>query len=135
MTRDLKQKLLAGEAIDRREFTSASLMALLAGVTVSVAGCSSDGNGNPMNPSNPGSGDKVGSISANHSHSATITSAQLMAGQAITLNIGDQADHPHTVQISMADLTAIAAGTQVSKTSSQDTSATFGPHSHVVTFN
>lgn len=123
--------------LTRREFTSASVMAMLAGVAVTVTGCSSGGNGNPNGPSNPGGGDGaiVGAISDNHSHTATINSAQVNAGNAFTLDIRGQADHPHTVQITMAELTQIAAGTQVSKTSSQDSSITTGPHSHIVTFN
>jgi len=125
------------DLLNRREFTSATVMALLAGVTVTVTGCSSGGNGNPSGPSNPGGGgdNRVGSISENHGHTASIDSAQLSAGQAITLNIQGDGDHPHTVEISMAELTQIAAGTQVSKTSSQDSSVTTGPHTHVVTFN
>lgn len=134
MTQEQKKALL-----DRREFTSTTIMALLSGVAITVSGCSSGGgDSNPTGPSNPGGGGtgaKVGTISDNHSHTASITQAQIDAGQSITLNIRGTSDHPHTIQISMAELAQIAAGTQVSKTSSVDSSVTTGPHTHVVTFN
>lgn len=124
------------ELLNRREFTSATVMALLGGVTVTVMGCSSGSSNNPMTPSNPGgSGDRTGAVADNHGHTATITSAQVSAGQAITLNIRGTGDHPHTVGISTAELAQIAAGQQVAKTSSVDQSVSSGPHGHTVTFN
>jgi hypothetical protein len=75
-------------------------------------------------------GDKTGSISANHGHVARIAGAELTAGGALSLDIRGSADHPHTVELSAAEVDAIAASQRVSKTSSTDAS-----HSHVVTFN
>jgi hypothetical protein len=115
--------------LDRREFTTATLMALLSGVTVSVVGCDSE------SPTAPNPGDVAGTVTANHQHSAIITDAQLDAGNAVTLDIRGGADHPHTVVLTMPEIGQIAAGQRVSKTSSTDGSATFGTHSHMVIFN
>jgi len=71
-----------------------------------------------------------GNVSANHGHTATVTSAQLTSSSDVVLNIRGSATHPHTVVISMAELSQIAGGTRVTKTSSVDDA-----HSHVVTFN
>jgi cobalamin biosynthesis protein CbiG len=73
----------------------------------------------------------VGTISANHGHSgAVITAAQLASPTGVSLDIRGSADHPHTVILTAADVTAIAGGQRVSKESSTDSA-----HSHTVTFN
>jgi hypothetical protein len=59
-----------------------------------------------------------------------ITAAELTAAGALMLNITGTADHPHTVEVTAADVAAIAANNRVSKESSVDAS-----HSHTVTFN
>ena len=74
--------------------------------------------------------DKVGSVSANHGHSARITGAELTAGGALSLDIRGDADHPHTVQLSADEVEDIAENRRVSKTSSVNSS-----HDHTVTFN
>ena len=74
--------------------------------------------------------DKIGTISSNHGHVARITGAQLAAGGGLSLNIKGTASHPHTVDLSPAEVTSIASGTRVSKTSS-----TTNAHDHIVTFN
>jgi len=125
------------QCISRREFTLAAAMAVLSGVAISVSACGGgDASSSPASPSPTGSGstpggsDKVGSISSNHGHSAVITSAQLGASGGITLNIQGTAGHPHTVALTGADLSAIAANRRVSQESSNDAS-----HTHTVTFN
>ena len=112
--------------IGRREFTAAGIMALLSGVTVMVWGC---GSTTPSSPSATGS-DISGTISANHGHVATITAAQLTAGNAVTLHIQGSATHDHTVDLTAAQIAAAANRQQVSMTSSIDVG-----HSHTVTFN
>ena len=131
------------KAVDRRQFTLASAMAILSGVAITItdAAC----GGSSYSPSSPtptptpvpsptptpsAGGDKVGQVSNNHGHIAKITGAELTAGGAISLNIQGDATHPHTVNLSAADMTAIAANQKVSKESSTDAS-----HSHTVTFN
>jgi len=76
--------------------------------------------------------DKVGAISANHGHSVTLTAAQQQAGQAVTLTftLSTDGSHTHQISLSAAQVTAIAAGTQVTVTSTL-----VNGHTHDVTFN
>lgn len=115
--------------LDRREFTVSSLLAMLSGVAITISGCGGGDDG-PAAPSGGGSGDKTGSITGNHGHSAVITSAQLTAGGQLSLNIQSSADHPHTVELTAAEVVSIRDGRQVAKTSS-----TSQAHNHTVTFN
>jgi hypothetical protein len=122
--------------IDRREFTLAAAMAVLSGVAITVSGCGS-GSNDSASPAAPTSstpaasgGGKTGSISANHGHSAVITSAQLSAGGGITLGIEGTAGHNHTVTLAASEITAMAGNQRVSKESSSDSG-----HAHTVTFN
>lgn len=115
-----------GVRLDRREFTVKSVLALLSGVVITVTGCGSDTPGSP----DPEPGDAVGAISANHGHTAVITSAQLAAPTSITLDIQGSASHPHTVVLTQAEVGQVANGARVSKLSSNDQG-----HNHTVTFN
>jgi hypothetical protein len=114
--------------IGRRKFTAAGVMALLSGVAVTVWGCGSTSS--PSSPSPTTSGDITGTVSANHGHVATITAAQLTAGNAVTLHIQGNATHDHTVSLTASQIASAANRQQVSVTSSTDSA-----HSHVVTFN
>jgi hypothetical protein len=118
--------------VDRREFTLAAALAALSGVTITISGCGGGGGSsaptNPTPPLNPG--DKAGSVSANHGHTAVITAAQLGSPSEVTLDIRGQGDHPHTLTLTASEVTAIAANQRVSKESSSDAA-----HSHTVTFN
>ena len=120
--------------LDRREFTLAAALAALSGVAITISGCGGSGGGSPSAPTSPptssGSGDKTGVIGANHGHVAVITAAQLSAGGGVILNIRGTSDHPHTVELSAAEIGSIAANQRVSKESSTDDG-----HSHSVTFN
>jgi hypothetical protein len=118
--------------LDRREFTLQSAMAILSAATITISGC---GGGSSPAPSpspnpNPGGGDVSGAIDANHGHTASISAATLMAGNAIQLDIRGGADHPHTVSLTAAEVTTIGARQRVAKTSTNDQG-----HSHTVTFN
>ena len=125
----MKNGLDLDVAIGRREFTAGSIMALLGGITVTIAGCSSDSN--PGNPTgNPGTGDKAGSVSANHGHVATVSAAEIMAGNAVLLRIRGSGDHDHTLSLTADEVRAVGAGTRTAKTSSNDLA-----HDHIVTFN
>lgn len=121
-------------ALDRREFTLQSVMAILGAATITVSGCGGGSSPGPTpspNPNpNPGSSDVIGAVAANHGHSAVVTSAQLMAGNSVQLSITGSADHPHTVTLSAAEVTQIAARQRVEKDSTADAG-----HSHTVTFN
>jgi hypothetical protein len=124
--------------IDRRQFTLASAMAILSGVAITItSACGGGSSSSPTSPSTPTptptpapSGDKVGTISDNHGHSAVITGAQLTAGGALLLDIQGSSSHTHTVQLSAAEITSIAGSQRVSKSSS-----TSQGHDHTVTFN
>ncbi len=129
---------LTVRALDRREFTSAALLALLGGVTVTVVGCSDSGSPTQPGPTppNPGGPSSItGTVSINHGHTAVITGAQLSAGGGVTLDISGTADHPHTVDLTAAEVVQIANRQRVTKTASTNPSAIFGPHNHTVVFN
>jgi hypothetical protein len=130
----LPDRLPTGDRLlDRREFTLQFALAVLSGATITVSSaCGGGGGGNPNTPSpNPGGGSGTSaSVSANHGHVATITSAQLSAGNEVTLDIRGSANHPHTVVLTSAQVMQIAARQRVSVESSNDDA-----HTHTVTFN
>jgi hypothetical protein len=107
-------------------------MALLGGVTITMAACGDDGS--PAGPT-PGSTTVTGSVLANHGHAAVVTDAQITAANAVTLTIRGQATHPHTVELSAQEVVQIGNRQRVTKTSSTDDSPDAGVHSHTVTFN
>lgn len=115
-------------SLTRREFTLEGALALLAGVTITISGCGGDSD--PPTAPSPNPGNEVGTISANHGHTAVITGAELSAGNALSLNIQGSAPHPHTVQITAGEVQTIANGQQVTKESSNNDA-----HTHLVTFN
>lgn len=126
---------MAGSStLDRREFTLQAALALLAGASITVAGCGgsgSPGGASPVSGSggNAGAVDVSANISGNHGHAATITAAQISAGNSLTLTITGAADHPHVVELTAADLGRLASGQSVQKDSS-----TMAAHHHVVSF-
>ena len=112
---------------DRREFTIAAVLAMLAGVSITISGC---GKASPAGPSAPAPvADKTGTISSNHGHAAVITSAQLTAANTLSLSIQGTASHNHTLELSAAEVGQIAQGRTVAKESSGTS------HTHTVTFN
>lgn len=122
--------------LGRRDFTLQAALALLSGAVITI-GCGGDNDDvNPAAPAPPAATpppaatDRSGVVSANHGHVATITAAQFTAGNTLSLDIRGGADHPHTVELSAAEVMAIARNERVSKTSSTD-----GFHNHTVTFN
>jgi hypothetical protein len=114
-------------SLTRREFTLEAAMAILAGcvITISDTAC---GSRNPSAPI-PTEPDVNGNVSDNHGHVAVITSFQIMAGNAVALDIRGTATHPHTLSISQGDLTSLRNRQRVTSTSSTDSG-----HSHTVTF-
>lgn len=127
------------KTLGRRQFTLATAMAMLAGVAITITeACGGGGYNSPTSPGTGGtgggngtaSGDKVGTISNNHGHSAVITAARLAQGGELDLDIRGTASHTHTVSLSASDLTEIAGGKVVAHDSSTDSG-----HSHTVTFN
>ncbi|MPZ18498.1 MAG: hypothetical protein GEV06_11375 [Luteitalea sp.] len=122
-------KELVDSLLDRREFNAKTVLALLSGVTITVSAC--DGDDGPTAPSPPGGGgDITGTVSANHGHRAVLEAARLAEGDAFPLDIRGDADHPHTVELTAAEVMRAADGERVSKSSTTDAG-----HTHTVTFN
>lgn len=129
MSNSLEQSRL----FSRREFTLESVLAMLAGVVITVGGCSDSPSSPTPTPGGGGggsTGDVTGDISANHGHAATVTAAQITAAGAVSLNIMFQATHPHTVALTASQVQQIGARQRVSVTSTTEEA-----HSHTVTFN
>jgi hypothetical protein len=138
MSRPMEVLMPEQKTLGRREFTVASAMAVLSGVAITLTACGGDSS-SPSAPSpaptpppadGGGSSDVAGAVSSNHGHTAVITSAQITAGDELSLDITGSSNHPHTVVLSAAELQQIGAGERVSKESSVDAA-----HSHTVTFN
>jgi hypothetical protein len=115
--------------LSRRQFTRESVLAMLAGVTITITGCGDDDDDNPTGPTTS-SGDFTGTVSANHGHEARVLAAQITAAGAVNLDIRGNADHPHTVALTAAQVVQIGNRQQVVVTSTTDNA-----HQHTVTFN
>ena len=116
--------------VTRREFTLQSALALLATCAITIDGCGGYKSPNSPTPTpTPTVNDVTGTISANHGHAATITAAQITAANAISLNIQGTASHPHTVEVSQADLNSLKNRQAVTRDSTNNSG-----HSHSVTF-
>ncbi len=115
---------------DRREFTLAAMLAVLGGVSITISGC--DSSSSPAMPSAPATQpvtDKNGVIANNHGHVAMITSAQLISGGALLLNLQGTASHNHTLELSTDEVAQIRDGRTVAR------QCTGTSHTHMVTFN
>ena len=118
------------DQIDRRTAIELAML-MLGGAVITISGCGGGGSSNPMNPTPPaGNGDKAGTISANHGHVATITAAQLTAGNGLTLDIRGSSAHTHAVVLSGTEVVQVRDGGRVAKVSSSGDG-----HTHNVTFN
>ena len=124
--------------LTRREITVESILALLAGVNITVSGCGSGSSSSPTSPTpttatppaTTTTQDVNGAISANHGHVATVTSAQITGANAVSLNIQGTATHNHVVSLTADQIRMIGARTQVAVQSTNDQG-----HQHLVTFN
>ena len=117
-------------AVTRREFTVQSALALLSTCIITIDGCGGSKNPNTPTPTpTPTVADINGTISGNHGHAATVTAAQITAGNAISLDIQGGATHPHTVTLSQADLGTLKNRQAVSRDSTNNNG-----HTHTVTF-
>ena len=113
--------------LTRREFTLESALAILAAATITITGCGDDDDGPDNGPSGQG---EVGTISANHGHTVTLSTAQITAGGALQLTLTTGNGHTHTIDLTAAQVVAIGQNQQVSVTST-----TNDAHNHTVTFN
>lgn len=125
----------------RRKFLGTLTGALAAGLVVQILGCTEDpqygagpapANGCPQPGGLAKSAlDRSGSVSSNHGHVATVTTAQQDTGTAFNLSIQGSAGHNHTLALTAQDLSNLKAGAQLVKTTvSNDGTG----HSHTVTF-
>ena len=114
------------DGMDRREFTGRALLAMFAGVTVTISGCGSDNGTEPSPPVT----DKTGTIANNHGHTATITAAQQTAGGGVTLNIQGTSSHDHVLVLSKSEVEWIKGGLQMAKDCEMNRS-----HQHTISFN
>ena len=112
--------------LTRREFTLESALAILSAATITITGCGDD-DGPDSGPSGQG---EVGSISANHGHSVSISAAQITAGGALNLQLSSGNGHTHTIDLTAAQVVAIGQNQQVSVVSTTNEA-----HNHTVTFN
>lgn len=116
------------DGITRREFSLEAALALLSTCIITLDGCGS-GYKSPTSPTPTPVTDVTGSISANHGHTAVIAAAQITTGAAISLDIRGTASHPHTVEVSQAELTTLKNRQAVTKDSTNNNG-----HTHTVTF-
>jgi hypothetical protein len=126
---------MESDSLDRREFTVQSALALLGGVTITITGCGGGGYSSRSPSGGTSSSNVFGTISDNHGHQAVITSAQLTTGGGLSLDIRGQADHPHAVDLTAAEVSQIRNGQTVAKASTNTASASYAMHGHVVTFS
>ena len=112
--------------LTRREFTLESALAILSAATITITGCGDDDEPD----TGPSGQDEVGTISENHGHSVSITSAQITAGNALTATLSTGNGHTHTISLTAAQVVQIGQNQRVSVTSTTDAG-----HSHTVTFN
>ena len=112
------------ETLDRR-----SLVALLAGATITIVGCGSDSDsGNPA--SSTRMADVMGEITNNHQHLARLGGPQIAAGQQVTISIRGNATHDHDVAFTADEVQRLRGGEKVTKGSS-----TTDGHQHAVIFD
>jgi hypothetical protein len=128
---------IAPDLLERRDFTMQLILAVLSSATIVVSeACGSSGSdpspvgGGGNGGGGGGDGSVSGTISGNHGHVATITAAQLTAGNAVALDITGSASHSHSVSLSAQDILDVAARKTVAKASSTNSG-----HDHTVTFN
>ena len=135
MTEFIERVPRRGTPLGRREFTLEAALAILAGCIITITdACGSSSSTTSPSSTTAAAADITGVIGTNHGHAGVIAGAQITAGNAVALNIQGTAAHPHTVSLTQADMTTLKNRQTVSTTSSTDASATFGLHSHSVTF-
>ena len=74
-------------------------------------------------------------ITSNHGHTITISTADLDSTSSRTYSIAGTANHDHTITLSPTQLAQLKAGDQVVVTSTVTDAVPYGPHSHDVAIN
>ena len=123
--------------MDRKTFIEKSLAVLLIALPAySLVNCSSsdDSSGGPEeNPNNQGESDctdngTLSSISANHGHTLTVSSADVQAGAARTYSIQGSSSHDHMVTLTAANFASLQNNNSITVNSTNDDG-----HTHSVT--
>jgi len=127
----MKNDSISNPSVDRRDFVLGSLLAMLGGVTITISSSACSSSSSPTAPTPPPA-DKAGEITSNHGHAAVVTSAQQLAGGAISLNIQGTASHNHVVELTADQVNQIRDGQKVSNDCSRSNGT---GHYHTVTFN
>jgi hypothetical protein len=127
------------EHIGRRQFSITALALLGGATIAIGCGGASNPPTSPTPPPTPtpSEGQNIGVVQGNHPlpHVAAISAAQLSAGNGIILEISN-GSHSHTVTLTGAQVMQISAGARVSVESSTNPHSNGAdPHAHIVTFN
>ena len=125
----MSQHLDHSRSISRREFTLEWALAMLAGVAITISGCSSDKTSSSTPNPAPGGGggtstDVTGVVSANHGHIATVTAARINAAAGFDLDIMGNATHPHTITLTASQVQQIGTRQTVWVVSTTNSSIT-----------
>ena len=98
---------------------------------ISVLGCSSSDDGTPA-PTSTSSGNcdngAATTISANHGHSMSVSTADVQAGVEKTYTIQGSSGHDHSITLTAANFKTLASGNGLDVNST-----TGGGHTHIVT--
>lgn len=115
----------------RTEFIQGALLACAAGITAAACGGEDDPGDDGNNGGSSGAEGACGTtIASNHGHKLTVTKAQAQAGTAKSYDIQGDSQHPHTVELTAAQMAQLAGGDPVTVESSEDAN-----HSHSVTIS
>jgi hypothetical protein len=122
--------------MDRKTFIKKTASAILVAVPVyALLSCSTSSDDSTSNPPNGGNADCLAngtnsSISSNHGHSLTVSSADVNAGAEKTYNITGSSGHSHSVTVSVANFTTLQSNQQISVNSTSGDG-----HTHNVTIS
>src|SRR5262245_7856842 len=110
----MKNDSILNPSVDRRDFVLGSLLAMLGGVPLTISSSACGGGGSSPTAPTPPPSDKTGDITSNHGHVAVVTSAQQLAGGAVSLNIQGTSSHNHVVELTADQVNQIRDGQKVS---------------------
>lgn len=115
----------------RTEFIQGALLACVGGFAATACGGDDAPDGDGGNGGSSSADGACGTtIATNHGHKMTVTRAQAEAGVAKSYDIQGDSNHPHTVELTAAQMTLLAGGDPVTVESSNDAN-----HSHSVTIS
>jgi hypothetical protein len=101
-------------------------------VVTAIAACGDDDDGGGSADANTSGGcaSPQATIGSNHSHTMTVSAADVTAGAEKEYDIQGTSGHPHSVTLTVADFTQLQSGSSVTKTSTSG-----GSHTHSVTIS